>query len=51
MRSSSWQGPSWVMVNREPVLTLSATVVAELLGFGHDEAPSLGRTVVDRKNS
>jgi hypothetical protein len=35
----------WVMVNRAPVLTLWATVVAEILGFEHDEALTLGRTV------
>ena len=36
---------SWVMVNRAPVLTLWATVVAETLGFQHDEALTLGRAV------
>src|SRR5512136_309868 len=36
---------SWVMVNRAPVLALWAAVVAELLGFGHDEALTLGRAV------
>ena len=36
---------SWVMVNRAPVLTLWAAVVTEVLGFGHDEALSLGRAV------
>ena len=36
---------SWVMVNRAPVLTLWATVVAEVLGFEHDEALTLGRAV------
>ena len=35
---------SWVMVNRAPVLTLWA-VVAEVLGFEHDEALTLGRAV------
>ena len=34
---------SWVMVNRAPVLTLWAGVVAEVLGFEHDEALTLGR--------
>ena len=36
---------SWVMVNRAPVLTLWAAVVAEILGFEHDEALTLGRAV------
>ena len=36
---------SWVMVNRAPVLTLWAVVVAEVLGFEHDEALTLGRAV------
>ena len=31
------------MVNRGPVLTLWAAVVAEVLGFEHDEALALGR--------
>jgi hypothetical protein len=35
----------WVMVNRAPVLTLWAAVVAEVLGFEHDEALTLGRAV------
>jgi hypothetical protein len=34
-----------VSVNRAPVLTLWAAVVAERLGFGHDEALTLGRAV------
>jgi hypothetical protein len=34
---------SWVMVNRAPVLTLRAAVVAEVMGFEHDEALALGR--------
>jgi hypothetical protein len=34
-----------VTVNRAPVLTLWAAVVAERLGFGHDEALTLGRAV------
>jgi hypothetical protein len=33
------------MENRAPVLTLWAAVVAEVLGFEHDEARSLGRAV------
>jgi len=33
------------MVNRAPVLTLWAAVVAEALGFEHDEALTLGRAV------
>ena len=36
---------SWVMVNRAPVLTLWAAVAAEVLGFEHDEALTLGRAV------
>jgi len=36
---------SWVMVNRAPLLTLWAAVVAEVLGFEHDEALTLGRAV------
>jgi len=36
---------SWVMVKRAPVLTLWAAVVAEALGFEHDEALTLGRAV------
>jgi hypothetical protein len=35
----------WVMVNRAPVLTLWAAVVAEVLGFEHGEALTLGRAV------
>ncbi len=34
-----------VSINRAPVLTLWATVVAERLGFTHDEALTLGRAV------
>ncbi len=33
------------MVNQAAVLTLWAEVVAEVLGFEHDEALTLGRTV------
>jgi hypothetical protein len=36
---------SWVMGNRAPVLTLWAAVVAEVLGFEHDEALTPGRAV------
>jgi hypothetical protein len=36
---------SWVVVNRAPVMTLWAAVVAEVLGFAHDEALTLGRAV------
>lgn len=36
---------SWVMINRAPVLTLWAAVVAEMLGFDYDEALTLGRAV------
>ena len=34
-----------MVVNRAPVLTLWAAVVAEVLGFEHDEALTLGREV------
>ena len=34
-----------LQVNRAPVLTLWTTVVAERLGYAHDEALSLGRAV------
>jgi hypothetical protein len=37
---------SSVMINRSPVLTLWAAVVAEVLGFEHNEALTLGRAVV-----
>jgi hypothetical protein len=36
---------SSVMINRAPVLTFWAAVVAEVLGFEHDEALTLGRAV------
>ena len=36
---------SGVIVNRAPVLTLWAPVVAEVLGFEHEEALTLGRAV------
>lgn len=35
----------WLMINRAPVLTLWAAVVAERLGFDEDEALTLGRVV------
>jgi hypothetical protein len=34
-----------LMINSAPVLTLWATVVAEMLGFEYDEALTLGRAV------
>ncbi len=34
-----------MMVDRAPVLTLWAAVVAEALGFEHDEALGLGRAM------
>jgi hypothetical protein len=34
-----------IQINRAPVLTLWASVVAERLGFKHDEALSLGKVV------
>ena len=37
--------PSVIKINRAPVLTLWAAVVAECLGFRHDEALTLGRAV------
>jgi hypothetical protein len=36
---------SWVVVNPAPVSTLWAAVVAEVLGFEHDEALTFGRAV------
>ena len=36
---------NWVVINRAPVLTLWAAVVAEILGFYHDEALTLGRAL------
>ena len=36
---------NFVMINRAPVLTLWAAVVAEVLGFEHDEALTLGRAL------
>jgi hypothetical protein len=44
MAGKGWRKTS-VMVNRAPVLTLWAAVVAEVLGFDHDEALTLGRAV------
>ncbi len=35
----------WIKINRAPVLTLWAAVVAEQLGFDRDEALTLGRAV------
>jgi hypothetical protein len=32
-----------ISINRAPVLTLWAAIVAERLGFTHDEALTLGR--------
>jgi type II secretory pathway component PulK len=37
--------PRTINVNRAPVLTLWAAVVAERLGFDRDEALTLGRAV------
>jgi len=34
-----------ILINRAPVLTPWAAVVAERLGFAHDEALSLGKTL------
>jgi hypothetical protein len=34
-----------ILINRAPVLTLWAAIVAERLGFKHDEAVSLGKAV------
>ena len=34
-----------ILINRAPVLTLWASVVAERLGFNHDEALSLGKAI------
>jgi hypothetical protein len=36
-----------ISINRSPVLTLWAAVVAERLGFGRDEALTLGRAVAE----
>ncbi len=36
---------SSLMINRAPVLTLWAAVVAETLGFDYEEALTLGRAV------
>jgi hypothetical protein len=38
-------GSRTIFINRAPVLTLWAAVVAELLGFRRDEALTLGRAV------
>jgi hypothetical protein len=37
--------PSKIHINRAPVLTLWAAIVAERLGFNHDEALSLGKAL------
>lgn len=37
--------PATIRINRAPVLTLWAAIVAERLGFDHDEALTLGRAV------
>ena len=37
--------PKAISINRAPVLTLWATVVAERLGFKRDEALSLGKAL------
>jgi hypothetical protein len=39
------RGSRTIYINRAPVLTLWAAVVAERLGFRHDEALTLGRAV------
>jgi len=36
-----------ILINRAPVLTLWASVVAERLGFKHDEALTLGKALAD----
>jgi hypothetical protein len=36
-----------ILINRAPVLTLWATIVAERLGFDEDAALSLGKAVAD----
>ncbi len=36
---------SKIRINRAPVLTLWAAVVAERFGFNHDEALSLGKAL------
>ncbi|MHC5033871.1 MAG: hypothetical protein ACYTFZ_02380 [Planctomycetota bacterium] len=38
-------GENVITINRAPVLTLWASVVAERMGFGRDEALSLGKAV------
>ena len=38
-------GTTTVQINRAPVLTLWATVVAERLGYSRDEALTLGKAV------
>jgi hypothetical protein len=38
-------GPRKIQINRAPVLTLWAAVVAERLGYAHDAALTFGRTI------
>lgn len=45
MASRAASAPGRVQVNRAPVLTLWAAIVAERLGFGRDEALTMGRVV------
>ena len=44
-RTAMLSGSRTIHINRAPVLTLWAAVVAERLGFRHDEALTLGRAV------
>src|SRR5436309_7418445 len=44
-RRSTMAGRTTLSINRAPVLTLWAAVVAERLGFDRDEALTLGRAV------
>jgi len=37
--------PDRILINRAPVLALSAAIVAERLGFDHEEALSMGKAV------
>lgn len=45
MMESSGEKRHWLKINRAPVLTLWAAVVAERLGFDREEALTLGRAV------
>jgi len=45
MARAKRSAPTRVRVNRAPVLTLWAAVVAERLGFERDEALTMGRVV------